>query len=396
MLQVLGTAILISLHSPSPANPGDALITASASMPTVGVEDESKWKDRLPDQDRAAAEAGIGFEAPAFPEGLTWIGGPTEPSMEKLRGKVVVLQSWTCGTSLGRGIPKKLDRSLKDLAKRKDVEVILVHTPQDAEKSARFCARAKLAHPVVVDASGGFCDQLGAFKRPVNVIVDRSGTVRYAGLTSQGAASAVGHLLTLPYDPTITPEPRPKPDPSTTTPRGNYPPITGGPGAASDLRGRKAPLFVVDRWITAEPDARGKVAIIDFWATWCGPCIKAIPHMNDIANQFRGQVECVGVSDESKSAFEAGIEKKNLKGSDFAYALALDPKGRMKSAFNVRGIPFVAVMSTDWVVRWQGHPSSLTASIISSIIAADPGVRREISEPGTPGTPPARWASQAR
>ena len=153
---------------------------------------------------------------------------------------------------------------------------------------------------------------------------------------------------------------------------------------------------MVDRWITAEPDARGKVAIIDFWATWCGPCIKAIPHMNDIANQFRGQVECVGVSDESKSAFEAGIEKKNLKGSDFAYALALDPKGRMKSAFNVRGIPFVAVMSTDWVVRWQGHPSSLTASIISSIIAADPGVRREISEPGTPGTPPARWASQAR
>ena len=392
MLQVLGTAILISLPSLSLA-PATGLASA---VPTIVQEDESKWKDRLPDQDRAAAEAGIGFEVPAFPEGLTWIGAPTEVSMEKLRGKVIVLQTWTCGTSVGRGIPKKLDRSLRDLAQRDDVEVILVHTPQDEEKSARFCARAKPAFPVAVDTSGAFCDQLGAFKLPVNVIVDRSGTIRYAGLTDRGAASAVTHLLTLAFDPTVKPQPRPVPDASTATPRGTYPPMTGSAGAASDLRGRTAPPFVVDRWISPEPDARGKIAIIDFWATWCGPCIKAIPHMNQLAEQFRGKVECVGISDESKSAFETGIEKKNLKGSDFRYALALDPKGRMKSAFNVRGIPFVAVMSTDWVVRWQGHPASLTSSIVAAIIAADPGIASESSNPKSPGTPPARWASQRR
>ena len=65
MLQVLGTAILISLHSPSPATG-----VRCQRSPTIVGEEESKWKDRLPDQDRAAAEAGIGFEAPAFPEGL--------------------------------------------------------------------------------------------------------------------------------------------------------------------------------------------------------------------------------------------------------------------------------------------------------------------------------------
>ena len=70
MLQVLGTAILISLPSLSLA-PTTGLASA---VPTIVQEDESKWKDRLPDQDRAAAEAGIGFEVPAFPEGLTWIG----------------------------------------------------------------------------------------------------------------------------------------------------------------------------------------------------------------------------------------------------------------------------------------------------------------------------------
>ena len=312
-----------SLDASSPSLSLAPTTGLGSAVPTIVVEDESKWKDRLPDQDRAAAEAGIGFEVPAFPEGLTWIGAPSEVSMEKLRGKVIVLQTWTCGTSLGRGIPKKLGRSLGDLAQRDDVEVILVHTPQDEEKSARFCARAKPAFPVAVDTSGAFCDQLGAFKLPVNVIVDRSGTVRYAGLTDRGAASAVTHLLTLPFDPAVKPQPRPVPDASTATPRGTYPPMTRSAGAASDLRGRTAPPFVVDRWISPEPDARGKIAIIDFWATWCGPCIKAIPHMNQLAEQFRGKVECVGISDESKSAFETGIEKKNLKGSDFRYALAL-------------------------------------------------------------------------
>ena len=169
--------------------------------------------------------------------------------------------------------------------------------------------------------------------------------------------------------------------------------------ASSGLEGQAAPDFAL-KSSTGEnlrlSEYRGDVVMINFWATWCGPCIKAIPHMNQLAEQFRGKVECVGISDESKSAFETGIEKKNLKGSDFRYALALDPKGRMKSAFNVRGIPFVAVMSTDWVVRWQGHPASLTSSIVAAIIAADPGIANESSNPKSPGTPPARWASQRR
>jgi hypothetical protein len=48
------------------------------------------------------------------------------------------------------------------------------------------------------------------------------------------------------------------------------------------------------------------------------------------------------------------------------------------------------------VVRWQGHPSSLTSSIIASIIAADPGISSNTSKVTAPGTPPARWAGQKR
>ena len=135
----------------------------------------------------------------------------------------------------------------------------------------------------------------------------------------------------------------------------------------------------------------GRTVVLNFWATWCGPCVASIPHMNQLANQFRGQVECVGISDEKPDAFEKGLKRANLNSSNFAYNLALDTQGRMKSAFQIRGIPHVAVMSTDWVVRWQGHPARLTKEIVQQIIDADPGLKAG-SSGGLPGRPPARWA----
>ena len=65
----------------------------------------------------------------------------------------------------------------------------------------------------------------------------------------------------------------------------------------------------------------------------------------------------------------------------------------MKGAFQVRGIPHVAVMSTDWVVRWQGHPSALSEAVVRQIVEADPGVNDNAATgPAKAGQQPARWA----
>jgi len=52
----------------------------------------------------------------------------------------------------------------------------------------------------------------------------------------------------------------------------------------------------------------------------------------------------------------------------------------------------VAVISTDWVVRWQGHPSRLTEDIVQQIVDADPGLR-DAGGATTAGRPPARWTA---
>jgi cytochrome c biogenesis protein CcmG/thiol:disulfide interchange protein DsbE len=143
---------------------------------------------------------------------------------------------------------------------------------------------------------------------------------------------------------------------------------------ANDFRGKKAPEFYVQKFLTPEPDRRGKVVLIDFWATWCGPCREAIPEINALQAKFKDDLVCIGISDEPASKVEQFSKKTPLK-----YTSAIDPTKRMSKAVGVGGIPHVLIISTDGIVRWQGFPlmdeDRLTEAVVQQIIDADPGVR---------------------
>lgn len=131
------------------------------------------------------------------------------------------------------------------------------------------------------------------------------------------------------------------------------------------------PEFFVAAWITTPAEvAPNKLLVIDFWATWCGPCLKAIPHMNELATTFANDAMIVGMSDENKSAFDAGMTKANLTPESFKYALAIDPESTLKTFFGVTAIPNCAVISSDGLVRWQGHPAGLTREVMQSLVDA--------------------------
>jgi thiol-disulfide isomerase/thioredoxin len=123
--------------------------------------------------------------------------------------------------------------------------------------------------------------------------------------------------------------------------------------------------------MTDKPDMRGKVVMIDFWATWCPPCRASIPHANELAEEFEDEVVIVGISNEKLNDFKQGLEKYDLKLEEFEYALGVDPEARSAQYVGVQGIPHVVVMSSDGIVRWQGMPQNLTADTLRAIVRAD-------------------------
>jgi len=129
-----------------------------------------------------------------------------------------------------------------------------------------------------------------------------------------------------------------------------------GPGIQEFLRrnGRNPPfaaeLTLLDgRKLTLPGDLRGKVVVIDFWATWCGPCVAFIPHMREVYKKYKDKgVEVVGISlDEADSRDKlAAFVKDNEMPWLHAYSGKgwEDPTARQ---YGIGGIPSVWIVGRD-------------------------------------------------
>ena len=131
-----------------------------------------------------------------------------------------------------------------------------------------------------------------------------------------------------------------------------------------------APEFVVERWLTPEPDMRGKYVLIEYWATWCGPCRRSIPLLNEVHRRFKDRLVVIGISDEPAETVRALQEPR------IEYFLAIDAQARMKTALGITGIPHAILLEPQGCVVWEGYPllegHELTLEVVECILQADP------------------------
>ena len=151
---------------------------------------------------------------------------------------------------------------------------------------------------------------------------------------------------------------------------------------------------------------KGEVYVFECWASWCGPCVAAIPHLNDLHKKMgRKGVVITGVNvwESERDAASAQRAKDFLKaqGDKMSYRVALGGKAFIKDwleAAEVNGIPHAFVVA-DGKLAWTGHPMRLTDEILGDILTgtplaaaapvADKIPQRRLSKPAVPaGTAP--------
>ena len=143
--------------------------------------------------------------------------------------------------------------------------------------------------------------------------------------------------------------------------------------------GDAAPKLDVEHWVSLGHDKfkpvtkfeDGKVYVVEFWATWCGPCIASMPHLAETQEKYAGKgVQIVSVSDEDLGTVEKFLERevrgeegKTYKDLTGAWCLTTDPdesvyKDYMRAA-GQNGIPTAFIVGKKGLVEWIGHPMSM-------------------------------------
>lgn len=171
--------------------------------------------------------------------------------------------------------------------------------------------------------------------------------------------------------------------------------LTSAANADELTIGSKAPALDIEHWVQngngkfkpVTEFKKGNVYVVEFWATWCGPCIASMPHLVETQKKFADKgVQIVSISDEDletvdkflerkykapdakeEEGDESGDEPKTYRDLTSAYCLTTDPdrsasKDYMEAA-GQNGIPCAFIVGKDQKIEWIGHPMSMDKAL---------------------------------
>ena len=133
--------------------------------------------------------------------------------------------------------------------------------------------------------------------------------------------------------------------------------------------GSKAPELKISEWVRGESVSGfepGHAYVVEFWATWCGPCIAAFPHVAELQKQYAGKATVIGVNIWER---ESGAERVELVRNfvadheEMAYTVAIEEGTAMADTWmkpaGRNGIPSAFIVDGHGKIAWMGHPMGM-------------------------------------
>lgn len=161
------------------------------------------------------------------------------------------------------------------------------------------------------------------------------------------------------------------------------------PATPSLTVGSKAPAIDVEHWLQQGDDKfepistfeEGKVYVVEFWATWCPPCIASMPHLAELQKEYKDKnLRIISISDESVEKVQEFLEKpvpNQEEETTFGevtnvYSLTTDPDQSVFNDYMVAagqgGIPTAFVVGKKGEIEWIGHPMTMD-SVLEEVVA---------------------------
>ncbi len=174
-----------------------------------------------------------------------------------------------------------------------------------------------------------------------------------AVLATRGAGDIKKALITIDYI-TVTPNATTRPTEFAWAPpsgaRDAADVREGDDEAANHLVGTTAPAFTLKDFDDKEislASLKGKVVVLDFWATWCGPCVASLPHLNQLYLDFKDQdVRVYAINQaEDKDLVSGFMHSKNL-----TVPVLLDTESKVGDLYDAHAIPETVIVGPDGVI----------------------------------------------
>jgi thiol-disulfide isomerase/thioredoxin len=136
--------------------------------------------------------------------------------------------------------------------------------------------------------------------------------------------------------------------------------------------GEKAPKINVSHWVHNKPintEFENKFIVLEFWATWCGPCIAAVPHMNILQAEINNpDLLFVSITDEPEAKIKRILEKV-----DFKSIVVTDTTKKTQINFGdgrkgLEAYPMTVLIDNKGWVKWIGEPNQLSVEILEKFV----------------------------